>query len=111
MRYTKLLILIFNLLVFSVSAQREYTSSVPKATRSFDAALKFYDSRLNEKALEALDEAIGADPKFIEAHMLKANICKTKKMQNAMKDYNSITLVPKLSMKMHNLRLRIHYLV
>ena len=70
MRYTKLLILIFNLIVFSASAQREYTSSVPKATRSFDAALKFYDSRLNEKVLEALDEAIGADPKFIEAHQI-----------------------------------------
>ncbi|HQV99655.1 MAG TPA: OmpA family protein [Bacteroidia bacterium] len=74
MRHTRILVFIFTLLSLSVFAQREYTSSVPKATRSFDAALKFYDARQNTKALEALEDAINADPKFIEAHMLKANI-------------------------------------
>ncbi len=74
MRNIKLLLLFLCLFNLTANAQREYTSSVPKATRSFDAALKFYDSRLNDKALESLDDAIDADPKFIEAHMLKANI-------------------------------------
>ncbi|MFZ7144278.1 MAG: tetratricopeptide repeat protein, partial [Bacteroidota bacterium] len=74
MRNIKLLLLFLCLFNLTANAQREYTSSVPKATRSFDAALKFYDSRLNDKALESLDNAIDADPKFIEAHMLKANI-------------------------------------
>ena len=42
-------------------AQKEYTSSVPKAVRNFETALHYYDNRDNTKALEALDEALKAE--------------------------------------------------
>ncbi len=79
MRFILHLALFFGLLVNyffiqSVSAQKSYTSSVPKAVRAFENALKVYDQRMDEKALLYLNEAIEADPKFIEAHMLRANI-------------------------------------
>jgi outer membrane protein OmpA-like peptidoglycan-associated protein len=61
-------------LTLSVFAQKSYTSTVPKAVRFFDLALKMYDERLNDKALEYLESAIQADDKFIEAHMMRANI-------------------------------------
>lgn len=60
--------------VFTATAQQEYTSSVPRAVKQFDAALQFYDARKNKQALEAVDQALEADPKFIEAYMLRANI-------------------------------------
>ena len=59
---------------FFVNAQQQFTSSVPKAVRAMDAALKLYDARMSEKALVQVEEALAADPKFFEAHMLKANI-------------------------------------
>ena len=65
------------LIVFTgtvVYAQREYTSTNPKAVRAFESAAKLYDGKQNVKALEMLDDAISADSKFIEAYMLKANI-------------------------------------
>ncbi len=54
--------------------QREMTSSVPKALRAFETSRRFYDIRQNDKALEAIEEAIQADKLFIEAYMFKANI-------------------------------------
>ncbi len=55
-------------------AQKEYSTSDPKAIRLFEAGTKFYDGRQNEKAIEMFDDAIKADPKFMEAYMLKANV-------------------------------------
>lgn len=63
----------------AVLAQNNYSSSVPKAVRSFESALKMYDARQNEKALEFLVAAIEADPRFIEAFMLRANIYSDRK--------------------------------
>jgi outer membrane protein OmpA-like peptidoglycan-associated protein len=54
--------------------QREMTSSVPKALRAFETSRRFYDIRQNDKALEAIEEAIKADKLFIEAYTFKANI-------------------------------------
>ncbi len=73
MKYLSFIILLITL-AGSVFAQKEYSSSVPKAVRAFETALKLYDERMNEKALEQAEEAIKADPKFVEAYMLKANI-------------------------------------
>lgn len=69
-------ILIILLMIFAnvATAQHEYSSSVPKAVRAFETALKFYDNHYNDKALESLVEAIKEDPKFVEAHTLQANI-------------------------------------
>ena len=76
--YPAVFLLLFLLIPESVSAQKTYTSTVPKAVRSFDLALKMYDERLNDKALEYLETAIEADGKFIEAYMLRANIYSDK---------------------------------
>ena len=76
--------------------KEELTSSVPKAVRAFETALKYYDGRLNQKAVEALDEAIEADPKFVEAHTLKGNILSDmKEYEKAIASYkNAITASP-----------------
>lgn len=63
----------------SVFGQKKYTSTVPKAVRSFDLAVRMYDERLEDKALEYIDAAVEADDKFIEAYMLRANIYTDKK--------------------------------
>lgn len=70
-KFILLLIFISPLFLF---AQRELTSSIPKAVRAFESATRFYNMRQNDKALESVDQAIAADPKFIEAYMIKANI-------------------------------------
>ena len=74
----KIIALVFFIVLFlcknSFSQKSDYSSSVPKAIRSFETALKFYDNRLNDKALESLLDAIKEDPKFVEAHTLQANI-------------------------------------
>ena len=77
-------------------AQNDYSSSIPKAVRSFETALKFYDSHQNEKALAALNEAIQADPKFVEAHTLQANIYYDIKVyEKSIASYkNAITVNP-----------------
>jgi outer membrane protein OmpA-like peptidoglycan-associated protein len=77
-------------------AQRELTSAVPKAVRLFDTATKLYDARQNEKALEAVEEAILADPHFIEAVMFKANILTDmKQYEKAIAAYKqAITINP-----------------
>ncbi len=91
-------ILFISFLVFSntVFAQKDYTSSVPKAIRYFVSAVKLYDQHMNSKALESVDEAINADQKFIEAHMLKANILTDlKQYDNAITSYkNAIEINP-----------------
>ena len=78
------------------SAQNEYSSSITKAVRCFETALKFYDSHQNEKALAALNEAIQADPKFVEAHTLQANIYyDIKEYEKSIASYkNAITVNP-----------------
>jgi outer membrane protein OmpA-like peptidoglycan-associated protein/Tol biopolymer transport system component len=73
MKYIAVLVLFF-FYGDSLMAQPEYTSSVPSAVRHFEAAIRLYEGRMNEKALEQVEEAVKADPKFIEAHMLKANL-------------------------------------
>jgi outer membrane protein OmpA-like peptidoglycan-associated protein len=68
------LVFIFLLLNILAFAQKEYTSSVPNAVRYYEAAIRLYNGRMDKKALEALNEAIKADPNFVEAHLLKAQI-------------------------------------
>ena len=73
MKQTLCCILLFFTSV-AVYSQKEYTSTNPKAIRAFETAAKYYNTKQNSKALEAINESINADHKFIEAHMLKANI-------------------------------------
>ena len=77
-------------------AQNEYSSSVPSAIRTFEEALRFYDARLNEQALELTDKSIKADSTFIEAHMLRAGILTDmRKYEQAISSYlTAIRLSP-----------------
>src|SRR4051812_33312515 len=59
---------------FFAKGQKELSSSVPAAIRSYDAAQGLLDQRQSEKALEQLDHAIKADPKFVEAYLLKGQV-------------------------------------
>lgn len=67
-------LLVSSFFTISLFAQKEYTSSVPKAVRNFESALKYYDARKNTEAIESLEEAIKADTLFVEAYLLKANV-------------------------------------
>lgn len=73
------LLFLFLCISASAIAQKKYTSTVPKAVRSFDLAVRMYDERLEDKALEYIEASLEADPKFIEAYMLRANIYTDKK--------------------------------
>ena len=53
---------------------QDYTSGNPAAIRAFDQAVRFYDERANEKALDALKSVLEKDPKFVEAYTLRGNI-------------------------------------
>jgi outer membrane protein OmpA-like peptidoglycan-associated protein len=71
-RYILLLVIFYN--VSGCLAQKELSSSDPKAIRLFKEGARYYDARDTSKALELFGEAIKSDPKFIEAYMLKANV-------------------------------------
>ncbi len=67
---------IFLLTSISLFAQKEpkYTSIDSRAIRAFETAGGYYDSRQDEQALKFLQGAIDADPNFVEAYMMRANI-------------------------------------
>lgn len=67
----------------NIQAQQNYSSAVPKAIRSFEMALKFYEARVPDKALESITDALKADPAFVEAYMLRANIYEDQKDYDA----------------------------
>ncbi len=71
------LFFIVGILAVSVSchAQKQtYTTTSSKAIKNLESALKYYDSRQTAKALSEVEDAIKADPNFIEAHMLKGDL-------------------------------------
>jgi outer membrane protein OmpA-like peptidoglycan-associated protein/tetratricopeptide (TPR) repeat protein len=79
------------LTIFQTFGQKDdYSSSIPAAVRSFEAALKSYQNNRDAEALEYADRALQHDPKFIEAHMLRANIMSDmKKYGEAIAAYKS----------------------
>ncbi|HKR07009.1 MAG TPA: OmpA family protein [Bacteroidia bacterium] len=75
-------------LVLTVSAcfaqkKAVYSSQSSKAIKNFENALKYLDVNNYDKTKEALGDAIGADPGFIEAHMLLGDVLA---QQNNFKD-------------------------
>ena len=65
--------IIFALICFNAAAQ-DYTSGNPAAVRAFEQAVHYYDQRMSEKALEALESAISKDRLFVEAYTLQGNV-------------------------------------
>src|SRR5687767_2549499 len=81
----------------------EYTSTNKKAIASFQAALKYYDTRQDAKAMEELNKAIERDPNFIEPHLLYAQIhTEANQVQKAIDEYvKALTINPKFDKKVY----------
>ena len=71
-----LFLLLFSIQVFS---QGNYHTTSKSAIKSFETALKYFDLRDDANALKNLKNAVKADPDFIEAYMMMAQIYKDKK--------------------------------
>lgn len=90
--------------IFSCKAQLppgEYTSTNKKAISLFEDALKEYNARNDEKAIEELLKAIEKDPLFIEPHFLLAQIYSEKNQkQEAINEYvKALEINPKFDKK------------
>jgi outer membrane protein OmpA-like peptidoglycan-associated protein len=69
------LILLFT---FSVSYAQNLHTTSKTAEKSFQEALRNFNLQQNDEALKQLEKCIRADPEFIEAYMLKAQIHNNK---------------------------------
>ena len=68
--------------------KHKYTTKNTKAIKNYETALKYYDARNNMDAESELLKAIKLDDKFIEAHMLLADIYSDVKLYDAsIKEY------------------------
>ena len=68
------LFLLFVILVSRVSAQQKYSSKNSKAIKAFQNAIKCFDERYHDKAIEFLESALKYDPDFTDAFILKASV-------------------------------------
>jgi outer membrane protein OmpA-like peptidoglycan-associated protein/Tol biopolymer transport system component len=74
--------------------QQGYSSGNASATRIFEQALRFYDVKQTEKALDALKSAIEKDSTFVEAYSLQGNIYDDlRKYDLAIESYRKAILV------------------
>lgn len=94
----------FLITLFSCKAQLppgEYTTKNKKAIASFEAALKYFNSRNDIKAKEELAKAIEKDPLFIEPHLLLAEIhAESRELQQSIDEYmKALQINPKFDKK------------
>ncbi|MDP6908931.1 MAG: hypothetical protein QF371_05460, partial [Flavobacteriales bacterium] len=54
-------------------AQKEYSTKSKKAIRHFEEAIRFYNAKRSQEAIDLLKKAIKADENFIEAHMISGD--------------------------------------
>lgn len=62
------------LLFLPATAQKKYSSKDARAIRLFESAISNYNAHEDERALQAIEEAVKADPNFVEPYLLRANI-------------------------------------
>jgi len=73
--FKKLLIILLAFATTQAFAQKQtYTSTSSRAIKNLEQALKYYDSRQTTKAITETENAIKADPGFIEAYMLLGDL-------------------------------------
>lgn len=73
--FKKLLIILLAFATTQAFAQKQtYTSTSSRAIKNLEQALKYYDSRQTTKAITEAENAIKADPGFIEAYMLLGDL-------------------------------------
>jgi outer membrane protein OmpA-like peptidoglycan-associated protein/tetratricopeptide (TPR) repeat protein len=92
--------------LYSCKAQMppgEYTSTNKKAITAFQSALKYYEGRMDAKAIEELKKAIEKDPNFIEPHLLFAQIwTEARKVPEAIDEYvKALTINPNFDKKIY----------
>lgn len=104
----KRIVILFLTLIslFSCKAQLppgEYTTTNKKAIASFQAALKYFESNQDAKAMEELNKALEKDPNFIEPHLLLAQIYSEKReIQKAIDEcVKVLTINPKFDKKVY----------
>jgi outer membrane protein OmpA-like peptidoglycan-associated protein/tetratricopeptide (TPR) repeat protein len=76
------LIIVFIFLCLNLSAQEKYSTKSKRAIKHFETAVDYYNKRIDEKALEEIEIALGLDNGFVEAYLLKANIYGESKKTN-----------------------------
>jgi len=86
------LLLILLLLTITESvAQLKYSSRSKKAIKHYENALNHYNSYKNLQCINELQKAIAEDDKFIEAHLLLANVYEDIKQPiNAIDSYEKV---------------------
>ena len=73
--FKRILIILFAFATATAFAQKQtYTSTSSRAVKNLEQALKYYDSRQTVKAISETENAIKADPAFIEAYMLLGDL-------------------------------------
>ncbi|MEO0311175.1 MAG: hypothetical protein RIQ89_832 [Bacteroidota bacterium] len=92
--YKSILIIFFFFCINLTYAQRyqekQYSSANKSAIRALEAAVAYYNSNQDEKALAAVKDALKADSKFVEAYLLEANIYADSKLYDkAVASYES----------------------
>lgn len=75
-----LLISVLAITGISFAQPQNLSISNKSAIRSYEQATQYYDSYRNDEALAELDKALGREPDFVEAYILKANIYVDKNM-------------------------------
>jgi len=64
----------FFMLVYLFTSGQPNSSSEKKAAKLFEQAKTAYDSKLLNKSLNLIDEALSADSSFLDAYLLKSDI-------------------------------------
>lgn len=70
-KYLVFLVLFLNAAVIFGQPQQLHTEN-KKALKKYEEALQAYDARRNDMAMQSIDEALEADPSFLEAYQIKA---------------------------------------
>lgn len=86
----KLICFLFLLVTFNISKGQEevYTTNNKKAIKHFKEAIKFYEGRNDQKAMEELNLCIELAPEFIEPHYFLAQIFREKmQLQKAIDEF------------------------
>lgn len=90
-RFFRLIILFLPLLAlpeFLLAQPGRYYSKNQSAIRAFEEGRKYYDSRLDQKAIRAFETAIARDSTFVDAWMILGNIyIESNLLEEALKCY------------------------
>lgn len=74
-RQTLILLFVLSVSICTAYAQpRDYTTSSKKAIKKFEKAIVYFNYQDDEKAIKNIEDAIQADPNFVEPYLLLSDI-------------------------------------